>query len=262
MKKTLTVRVGADPKWGHDKDEELVVFEPGHTGANFVNVDTITRPGILRAEQMGLVPSGLADLIVTSTPTFAIQHLFDRFHKGRALVLFRHPVDRLVSKFYYSQIATWEKSFHPEWADMTLLEWAENVNNENNPLVKSLSGVSIEGTVRESDFRTAARNLRDRFVVGLMNQMEESVHRFNIILGVDESEEANRLCMDEFFGHGVRKQNSNAHPQIKRDDPAYQVLAARNEFDIRLYEVAIDLFEEQKEVILSHLRESKNTGTE
>lgn len=34
MNQTLTVRVGADPKWGHDEDEELTVFEPGNTGGS------------------------------------------------------------------------------------------------------------------------------------------------------------------------------------------------------------------------------------
>ena len=116
MNKTLTVRVGADPRWGHDQDKNLVVFEPGHQGALFVNVDTLSRPGILRAQEMGLVPSGLADIIVTNNLNFAIEHLYDRFHKGRILALFRHPVDRLISKFYYAQIATWEQSYHPQWA--------------------------------------------------------------------------------------------------------------------------------------------------
>ena len=97
MNQTLAVRVGVEPRFGHDKDEELVVFEPGRTGALFVNVDTLSRPGILRAKKMGLVPSGMADMIVTSNNlNFAMEHLYDEFHKGRVLALFRHPVDRLV----------------------------------------------------------------------------------------------------------------------------------------------------------------------
>mmetsp|Transcript_27485 Transcript_27485/g.58391 ORF Transcript_27485/g.58391 Transcript_27485/m.58391 type:complete len:126 (-) Transcript_27485:753-1130(-) len=106
MRQTLAVRVGADPRYGHANDKEIIAFEPGRTGALFVNVDTLTPSGILRAQELGLVPSGKANMIVTTNAlNFAIEHLYDKFHKGRVLALFRHPVDRLVSKFYYSQVA-------------------------------------------------------------------------------------------------------------------------------------------------------------
>jgi hypothetical protein len=100
MKKTLTVR-----GLGKDTDNSLSVIEQRGTGDLFVNVDTITRPGILRAERLGLVPSGLANLIVAANLNFAIEHLYDEDHKGRVLAMFRHPVERLISKFYYSQIS-------------------------------------------------------------------------------------------------------------------------------------------------------------
>ena len=100
MKKTLTVR-----GMGKDTDDSLYVFEQRGSGDKFVNVDTISRPGILRAERLGLVPSGLADVVVASNLNFAIEHLFDEYHKGRVIVLFRHPVERMISKFYYSQIS-------------------------------------------------------------------------------------------------------------------------------------------------------------
>ena len=68
--------------------------------------------------------------------------------------------------------------------------------------------------VNENHLRVAQRTIAQRFVVGLMNQMEESIHRFNIVLGIDEMDEENAECMDEFFGHGVEKRNSNSHPKV------------------------------------------------
>ena len=100
MKKTLTVR-----GLGKDTDNSPSVIEQRGTGDLFVNVDTITRPGILRAERLGLVPSGLADMIVSPNLNFAIEHLYDEDHKGRVLAMFRHPIERMISKFYYSQIS-------------------------------------------------------------------------------------------------------------------------------------------------------------
>jgi hypothetical protein len=100
MTKTLTVR-----GIGGDTDNSLYVLKQKGTGDKFVNVDTISRPGILRAERLGLVSSGLADIIVAANLNFAIEHLYDDHHKGRVVALFRHPVERLISKFYYSQIS-------------------------------------------------------------------------------------------------------------------------------------------------------------
>lgn len=105
--RTIAKNVGVDPRYGHDADTEIVAFQPwaGVSAASYVNVDTTTKQGIDRARKMGLVPSGLADMIITSDPEYAVSNLYDVNHKGRVLALFRHPVERLVSKFYYLQKA-------------------------------------------------------------------------------------------------------------------------------------------------------------
>ena len=110
----MTVRVGVEPHLGHDKDEKLVVFETRGDMLT-LNVDTISPAGMLRAKKMGLVESGLADLIVTTNINVAVATLYDDQNRGRLLALFRPPVDRMISKLYYSQVATWERSYHPQW---------------------------------------------------------------------------------------------------------------------------------------------------
>jgi len=103
---SLAKGAGALKQFGHASDEEIVVFRPfGIGGPKYANVDTTTAEGILRSERLGLVPSGLADIIFTSYPGFAVGHLYSEKHRGRAFGLFRHPVERLVSKFYYLQVA-------------------------------------------------------------------------------------------------------------------------------------------------------------
>ena len=64
MGRTLAHRVGADPRFGHDQDREIAVFEP-HGGKDWkvVNVDTTIRSGIVKAGRMGLVERGVADLV-------------------------------------------------------------------------------------------------------------------------------------------------------------------------------------------------------
>lgn len=234
MGQTLAHRVGADPKFGHDQTDEVVVFEP-HQGKDWkvVNVDTTIKPGILRAKKMGLVQSHKTDMIFTMEPQFAGEHLYDEENKARFMALFRHPVDRAVSMFYYLQTATWEKTYRPEWKDMSIIEWANLPNAEEDYMVHKLVGKTFGEKVDETDLIIAKELVRQRFIVGLMDEMEESVRRFNIVLGVDESKERSQQCMKEFgFGpkeenivsatesdsgeksHATDKKNSNKHPKV------------------------------------------------
>ena len=58
----------------------------------------------IQAKESGLVPSGEADLLFASH-NHATEELFDGEHRGRVMAMFRHPVDRLISNFYFCQIA-------------------------------------------------------------------------------------------------------------------------------------------------------------
>ncbi|KAL7529500.1 hypothetical protein ACHAXR_004756 [Thalassiosira sp. AJA248-18] len=207
---------------------------------------------ILDSQKKGLVQSGQVDIIFSSFPDFAVSHLYDSSHKGRALGLFRHPVDRLISKFFYLQIATWENTYRPEWKDMDILDWVKKHNMDNDHMVKKLAGKIQRDKATEEDLRMAMRTIKQRFVVGLMSEMEESIHRFNIVLGIDESEEKNELVMDKYFGNAVKKTNSNSHPKVEKGSPAWDLLAEQNALDIRLYEYILGLFEEQKEIVDSY----------
>lgn len=192
MGQTLAHRVGADPRFGHDADEEIVVFEP-HKGKDWkvVNVDTTIKEGIDRAGKMGLVQSHKSDLIFTMEPAYAGEKLYDEDNKGRFLALFRHPVDRALSMFYYLQTATWERTYRPEWKNMTVLEWANLPNFEEDYMVHKLVN-KLGEEVTEIDLIIAKELVRQRFIVGLMEDMEESVRRFNLVLGVDvENNERN-----------------------------------------------------------------------
>ncbi|KAL7530297.1 hypothetical protein ACHAXR_004585, partial [Thalassiosira sp. AJA248-18] len=262
-------RVSVDPRFdgAHRtelNEEKLFVYHPWPrtSEAKYVNVDTNSRQGIDRARKLQLVPSGLADIIVTSDPIYAIEKLFDISHKGRVLGLFRHPVDRLVSKFDYIQVASWGLSNKPGWKKLTLEQWAMEGNKDNNHMVKRLAGLGVNATAKEADLHTAMRTLEERFIVGLFDHMEESVHRFNTVMGIDESHERQKSCMDHYFGHdliGVASQLSSIS-QVEERSSVWNILAKKNALDIRLYEFITQLFEEQREMIESY--ESSMTALE
>jgi len=259
---TIVNQVGTIPKFGHDQDKELTTFQPWKKwGVNttYVNVDTNTEPGILRAKEMGLVPSGIADVIFTTEPHFAIENLYDSSHRGRAMALFRHPVDRLVSKFFYLQVADWEVTYAPHWKRLSVLQWAE-INRENNFMVMKLAGKTPRDEVTEVDLRVAMETIKRRFIVGLLDHMEESIHRFNIVLGIDGSKEENKQCMDQFFGDDVVKRNSNAHRKIKRGSPGWRAIAEKNSLDMRLYDFILEVYEEQREFLEPHSKMTTALG--
>eukprot|EP00578_Thalassiosira_sp_NH16_P005539 CAMPEP_0181135238 /NCGR_PEP_ID=MMETSP1071-20121207/32515_1 /TAXON_ID=35127 /ORGANISM="Thalassiosira sp., Strain NH16" /LENGTH=382 /DNA_ID=CAMNT_0023221811 /DNA_START=71 /DNA_END=1219 /DNA_ORIENTATION=+ len=217
------------------------------------NIDIESQPAsILRAEKDGLVASGKVDVIFSSFPNMAAEHLFDPVHKGRMLAMFRHPVDRLVSKFYYLQIATWEKTYRPEWKNIDILDWIKGANMDNDHMVKKLAGKLQRDTATETDLQRAKTTIKRRFVVGLMQHMEESTRRFNTVIGIDEEEKTARRCMDRYFGKGDKKQNTNSHPKVEKGSPAWDLLAQKNSLDIRLYEYVLELFEEQRDIIGSY----------
>jgi len=276
---TLANRLGADPRFGHDKDEEIVVFQPFETTPEikFVNVDTTTQKGILRAAELGLVASGKADMIFTSDINFAADHLFDSDHRARIFALFRNPVDRSVSKFYYLQTATWERTYRPEWQGMSILEWAAKYNADENFIVKKIAGKKLSEVADITDLVTAKEIIRRHFIVGLMNEMEESLRRFNIFLGLDYSGEQGQICKEQFFGSsnnelevssdvGAHKgtsagpndnKNSNPHPKVAEGSREYNILAERNALDMILFNFITLLYAEQKSLIDSYaLRES------
>lgn len=271
MGQTLAHRVGADPKWGHDQTEEIVVFEP-HDGKDWkvVNVDTTIKPGILRAKKLGLVQSHTTDLIFTMEPNFAGRELYDEENKGRFLALFRHPVDRALSMFFYLQTATWERTYRPEWANMTVMEWGNLEHAEIDYMVHKLVGKGFRDTVDETDLIIAKELVRQRFIVGLMGEMNESIRRFNIVLGVDEENDRSQKCMVEFGLIDVTpietensdapapvKKNSNKHPKFEEGSPEYELVASRNPLDMLLYKYAESLFDAQKEIIDSYLDEAQ-----
>ena len=97
---------------------------------------------------------------------------------------------------------------------MSVLEFAVKENDDNNHMVKKLAGKALNETVVEEDLLIAMRTVASRFIVGLTDQMEESIHRFNMVIGIDVSNEESQQCMGQFFGPNGERRNANPHPKV------------------------------------------------
>jgi len=94
---------------GHIADTEVAIVYPSVPGvpdtdrSPFVNIDSTTVEGIKRARDMGFADAQLADVVV-SPFVYKTNDLFTKTAKGRLFSVFRHPIDRAVSMFYYSEL--------------------------------------------------------------------------------------------------------------------------------------------------------------
>jgi len=232
---------------GHQNDMSLeVVTLQVLNGWKFVNVDTTIPSGIDRAAKLNTAKSGLVDLLISPLPYEVVPKLFDSDHKGRFFTIFRDPLERVVSIFYYLQQATYEPTYNPKLASMTFEEYVFSDLAESNFITRSLIDKMEEAFVEE-DFWIAREILKTKCLVGLLDQMEESVRRFDSYFGFRNiDKEVSEDCVEGYLKKGV---NKNVHPNLPPEYTAvYKELVRKNHMDIRLHKYAIELFQEQKKM--------------
>mmetsp|Transcript_7851 Transcript_7851/g.16954 ORF Transcript_7851/g.16954 Transcript_7851/m.16954 type:complete len:131 (+) Transcript_7851:1-393(+) len=116
-------------------------------------------------------------------------------------------------------------------------------------MVKKLAGKLQNMTATEMDLNFAKKTIKNRFVVGLVDDMAESIRRFDVIMGINNKTKLYEKCNREYFGGGKKKKNSNAHPYIGAERYTYKLLTEQNDLDVQLYNYILELYEEQKEII-------------
>jgi len=236
---------------GHDKDTKIAVVYPKAPGdadgdrSPFVNVDTTTVAGIQRAKTMGFADSGLADCVVTPF-VYEANDLFTSTAEGRLFSVFRHPIDRAVSMFYYIQVATWEPTYKPELQSWTLEQYAQSDVVENNWMTRLLSN-TLAGDLSEEHLQTAMEVVRRKFLVGIMKKLEESMTRFEKFFRwkyhVNPTNQES--CRNRLINGGSNTNKKNKKQKPKPGDPVWDMLLAQNVYDMQLYEYIETLFDEQ-----------------
>jgi hypothetical protein len=101
------------------------------SGNKYVNVDTTNPAGISKAINLNLASSGMVEAVVTSY-VYEASNIFSRDHRGRLFTVMRDPIERAVSMHGYLGKATWEETYDPAFATMSLEEYAQSSKIENN----------------------------------------------------------------------------------------------------------------------------------
>jgi hypothetical protein len=237
----------------------------------FVNVDVFSAEGINRAVKLHLLSSGLVDFVTTDTLHQTMAKLFlPSFASARLFAVFRHPVEREVSRFYFMQYATWERLYDPTLKEMTLEEFITSQQYDGQPriydnwMVRSLTGkISRHFALSDQDLEVAKQVLRRKCLVGLTDKMEESLHRFQLyfhwpLVGIPRknSSTADTSTIDGYLLSGEqckqkflreeRKNENPKHPIIEKGTSLWNQLAHIHRYDVELYTYVEYLFDQQE----------------
>lgn len=225
---------------GHDADASLQILTVQEN--RYVNVDTTTIPGIQRAVDMGLAQSGLSDLIVSSYFRDGAA-LFDLEHQGRAFVMLRNPIDRAVSMYYHRL-----HELHDLEDSVTLEDYAQGNGIENNWMTRFLTD-RMTGELTKEDLEQAKVILKEKFLIGFLDDLEESIYRIIKYNGWRYADDETDKMKQEDCIADLTKVGSNINAEgyeiPKRGTQGYALIIWQTQFDTKLYDYAKELFDGQ-----------------
>jgi hypothetical protein len=209
--------------------QTLEIFStPDNTG-HYVNVNTDTEEGLLRAQLLGVVESELVHVIATPHLRKASALFADKIHTGRIFAIFRDPVELALSE--YRRRTTLPRQ-NPESlpADLTISQYVESDHLDPNRLTRELANVTSDMTLNENHLSAAKHIVQERILVGLQCAFDESVQRFVHYFGWRIHDP---LCVSNFE---AARDKSNDHQHLQETSQEYKILADRNWADVELYQ--------------------------
>jgi hypothetical protein len=209
--------------------QTLEIFStPDNTG-HYVNVNTETEEGLLRAQLLGVVESELVHVIATPHLSKASALFADKVHTGRIFAIFRDPIELALSEFRRRTSLPQE---NPESlpADLTITQYVESDHLEPNRLTRELANVTKDITLNENHLFAAKRIVQERVLVGLQGAFDESVQRFVNYFGWRIHDP---VCVSNFE---AARDETNDHQHLHETSQEWKTLADRNWADVELYQ--------------------------
>jgi hypothetical protein len=243
----LRMASNAGSTQGHGNDESLQLLDVG-AGHTYVNVDVSNPSGIKRAASLGLVSSGLSDIVVSALVN-EVGQLFDQSNPGKIFTLLRNPVDRATSLFYFMQDVVWRapESFNQDLANISIEDFYKRRMGESNWQVRYLTDQTTKAFIDEVDLKRAKEILRRKFLVGLTSEKEKSFERFEKFFGWQLTNDIDRECVLKRMGWDWSMRHP--HQVIQEGTETWNLIAAQNQYDMQLYEYAEALFAQQSVLI-------------
>ena len=205
---------------------------------NVLNIDLTTPDSVLAARKMKVADQGLADVFVSQLGLES-SFVFSEYHMGRAFTIMRHPVKLAASLFYYRRIATWEPTYRPDYKDMTLQQYVEMDGYYDNWMIRMLTNAKLGG-LNQSHLDLAKQLIKDKFIVGISDHMDETFRILEMYYGWKEVKEG---CVN-FHLHSAPS-NKNKYTVPDQGGPVWALIAEKNKYDMALYYYALEIFGDQ-----------------
>jgi len=216
---------------GHEEAETIEIFSSPDNAGHFANVNSETKEGLIRANQLGLVDSELIHVIATREIAFASELFMDKIRTGRVFGILRDPIEQALSDFHMRKALPLDNPDRlPE--DLTLSQFIESDRLISNPLTKALANVTDGTILTESHVLAAKKMLHERVIVGLNEAFDESVRRFFQYFGWKIHDD---VCLANFE---AARDHRNEHEQIDESSHEGKTLADRQWADKEVYEYA------------------------
>jgi len=245
----------------------------------YVNVDTTTVEGLQKAKEVGLISSGLADVVVSPYFQEATTTLFENTDKkARFFTVMRHPVEKVVSKFYFLKVSQIIKQLVKVYSfsilylyadsklqktsidsgknawiqNMSLLEYINSDYLESNFMVRNLINKKTEILSRD-DIEAAKQILAKKFLVGLSDKMSETMERIRLYFDWQAADHM-RLgmmhraedCKAQYLKESHVQSHKVDYNPLDESSEEWQILWKKNWADLALYEYVSEvLFKEQ-----------------
>mmetsp|Transcript_10727 Transcript_10727/g.16445 ORF Transcript_10727/g.16445 Transcript_10727/m.16445 type:complete len:590 (+) Transcript_10727:66-1835(+) len=242
LKEVLTFCYGlvlaCDSAVSHEEALTLEILSTPDNSGHFVNVNTETKEGLIRAQNIGVIDSHLVQVIATPFIVDASSLFNRKTRTGRVFALLRHPVEQTHSDFLYRRNLPAEDSNYipPE---LTLAQFVESELLMTNPLTRSLLNVTRDTLLSEGHTYLAKRILEERVLVGLVESFHESVHRFENYFGWNLRDP---VCVTNFETARDQRQD---HEQLSQSSLEWKTISDRNYADMELYQFGKTMFEKE-----------------
>ena len=215
---------------GHGSETQLSTVEIDNV--HYVNVDTTTKEGIERAAMMGFAGSQMAEMVTSSYFLNVARYLFSEERPGRAFIMMRHPVHRAISMYHY------QKSTGEIAETVNLEEFARGNGIENNWMTRFLTN-AMEGELKKSHLDQAKKILSKKFLVGFLDDAEESTTRLMKYMGWKYDEDETKALMQQDCVSKRLVEGSNRNPVEyelpKKGSQAHALISWQTQFDMKLY---------------------------
>eukprot|EP00592_Proboscia_alata_P016544 CAMPEP_0194397036 /NCGR_PEP_ID=MMETSP0174-20130528/125321_1 /TAXON_ID=216777 /ORGANISM="Proboscia alata, Strain PI-D3" /LENGTH=306 /DNA_ID=CAMNT_0039193169 /DNA_START=4732 /DNA_END=5652 /DNA_ORIENTATION=- len=211
----------------------------------YLDIDT-------KSERLDYAVKPRVDHVVVSGLVYQASSIF-RVSKsspsGRTFTMIPHPVKRSVDAFHKAKFANYHDHFYnPSLSNITLQEWIKSpIENNNFNLMTRLLSRNFQNDLTYDDLRSAKEILERKVLIGLNDEKDESLLRFDSYFNWTSPGADVKQCEEQYLNEGFHAHTNSPHAveELSEGSDIYNLLRSRSMFDMELYAHARILFNEQ-----------------